>query len=84
MNGAGEVFIHGRSYRVAAAVHTIGGLSAHGDRSDLLRWMSGFRNRPDVYVVHGDGEAKRSFRNAIEDELQLHASIPNHGDLVKF
>ncbi|ACD90869.1 MAG: MBL fold metallo-hydrolase [Chlorobium limicola] len=84
VNGAGEVFIHGRSYRVAAAVHTIGGLSAHGDRSDLLRWMSGFRNRPDVYVVHGDGEAKRSFRNAIEDELQLHASIPNHGDLVKF
>jgi len=84
VNGAGEVFIHGRSYRVAAGVHTIGGLSAHGDRSDLLRWLRGFSNKPDVYVVHGDASAKISFRNAIDDELQLHASIPNHGDRVKY
>jgi metallo-beta-lactamase family protein len=32
-----EVRIHGTSVRVAAQVHTVGGLSAHADQSQLLR-----------------------------------------------
>src|SRR5688572_30546482 len=30
-----EVFIHGRRVRVSARIHTLGGLSAHGDQADL-------------------------------------------------
>ncbi|MBN1279330.1 MAG: MBL fold metallo-hydrolase, partial [Chlorobiaceae bacterium] len=65
VSGDREVSIHGRSYRVEAGIHTVGGLSAHGDRSDLLRWLQGFSNKPDVYVVHGDSDAKISFRNIV-------------------
>lgn len=83
VGGEKQVSIHGRSYRVAAGIHTIGGLSAHGDRADMLRWMDGFRNRPEVYVVHGDAGVKVSFRNAIEERLQLKVSIPKPGDMVK-
>jgi metallo-beta-lactamase family protein len=55
-----EVRIHGRLLRNAAQVHTLGGLSAHGDQSDLLRWYDSFTPRPPVYIVHGEvdsGEA---------------------------
>jgi metallo-beta-lactamase family protein len=49
-----EVRIHGRVVRVAAQVHTLGGLSAHGDQADLLRWYDSFRPKPPVYLVHGE------------------------------
>jgi len=66
VNRQKEVEIHGRNYQVKAALHTIGGLSAHGDQNDLLRWISGFLNNPDIFVVHGDVPVKKIFRDAIE------------------
>jgi metallo-beta-lactamase family protein len=55
-----EVRIHGEPVLNAAQVHTLGGLSAHGDQADLLRWYDSFTPRPPVYIVHGEvppGEA---------------------------
>ena len=49
-----EVRIHGAPVRVAAQVHTVGGLSAHADQSQLLRWYDSFTGRPPVYLVHGE------------------------------
>jgi metallo-beta-lactamase family protein len=49
-----EVRIHGRDVRCAAQVHTLGGLSAHGDQAALLRWYDSFAQRPPVYLVHGE------------------------------
>jgi metallo-beta-lactamase family protein len=49
-----EVRIHGRPVPVHAEIHTVGGLSAHGDQADLLRWYDSFEGRPPVYLVHGE------------------------------
>ena len=49
-----EVRIHGRRVPVAAQVHTLGGLSAHADQAQLLRWYDSFEHRPPVYLVHGE------------------------------
>ena len=49
-----EVRIHGQRVRCQAQVHTLGGLSAHGDQKDLLRWYDSFAGRPPVYLVHGE------------------------------
>jgi metallo-beta-lactamase family protein len=49
-----EVRIHGERIRVAAQVHTLGGLSAHGDQAQLLRWYDSFKGRPPVFLVHGE------------------------------
>jgi metallo-beta-lactamase family protein len=54
---APEVFIHGKRVRPASQVHTVGGLSAHGDQADLLRWYDSFQPRPPVYLVHGETRA---------------------------
>ncbi len=51
---APEVRIHGQSVRCQAQVHTLGGLSAHGDQAALLRWYDNFSPRPPVYLVHGE------------------------------
>jgi metallo-beta-lactamase family protein len=62
---APTVRIHGESFRVAAKVHTLGGLSAHGDQDDLLRWYRGFRKQPPVFLVHGEVEAAEAFAVAL-------------------
>jgi metallo-beta-lactamase family protein len=51
---APEVRIHGQRVRCLAQIHTLGGLSAHGDQADLLRWYDSFTGRPPVYLVHGE------------------------------
>ena len=84
VDGHREIDIHGRSYQVKAALHTIGGLSAHGDQDDLLRWAGGFVNKPEIFVVHGDEPVKKIFRDAIEERLQLKATIPAPGDVITF
>lgn len=57
--------IHGLPVRVEAQVHTLGGLSAHGDRADLLRWYGSFAQRPPVWLVHGEPAAAASLRDAL-------------------
>lgn len=51
---APEVRIHGQSIRNLAQIHTLGGLSAHGDQADLLRWYDSFKPPPPVFIVHGE------------------------------
>src|SRR5690606_36158794 len=54
VDGEAYVRIHHEAIRVRASIHTVGGLSAHGDQDDLVRWYRNFKGRPPVYLVHGE------------------------------
>ena len=73
-----EVRIHGESVRVAAQVHTVGGLSAHADQSQLLRWYDSFANRPPVYLVHGEITAAEALAVKLR-ERGAHAAVTRPG-----
>jgi metallo-beta-lactamase family protein len=64
---APEVFIHGRRLRCASQIHTLGGLSAHGDQADLLRWYDSFSPAPPVYLVHGEVPAAEALAAKIRE-----------------
>lgn len=83
VNGEQTVRIHGEDHRVQAQVHTVGGLSAHADQADLLRWLDGFRNRPVVCLVHGEAAAKAAFRAKLRKARGIDALIPAPGDLLE-
>ena len=52
-------------------------LSAHADRGELLRWLSGFSHPPQhVFVVHGEAEASEALRERIQRELDWPVSVP--------
>jgi metallo-beta-lactamase family protein len=68
---APEVRIHGERVRRLAQVHTLGGLSAHGDQADLLRWYDSFAGHPPVYLVHGEVPAS----DALAEKLREHGAI---------
>lgn len=82
VNREPSVRIHGEDHRVQAQVHTVGGLSAHADQADLLRWLGGFRGRPAVCLVHGETEAKHAFRSRLGERGGIHAVIPAPGDVI--
>jgi metallo-beta-lactamase family protein len=82
VNGEESVRIHGEDYRVQAQVHTVGGLSAHADQADLLRWVGGFRSRPAVYLVHGETEAKQAFKSQLRQMLGIEAVVPAPGEVL--
>jgi len=73
-----EVRIHGQRVRVAAQVHTLGGLSAHGDQAQLLRWYDSFKGRPPVYLVHGEVAAAEALAVKLR-ELGASATVTRPG-----
>lgn len=75
---APEVRIHGQRLRLRAKVHTVGGLSAHGDQGDLLQWYQAFAGRPLVCLVHGEPEPAHALQQKI-DKLGGKAIVPKPG-----
>ena len=77
VDGAGRVRIFGEDIAVAADVYTIGGLSAHADREDLLAWAGGFRGAPGrVFVAHGEESVSEGFAGLLRERLRWNADVP--------
>lgn len=81
--GASTIRIHGQSVPVRAEVATIDGLSAHADREEILRWLSGFRRRPaQTYVVHGEPHAAQSLADAVQSRFGWNARVGRDRETV--
>jgi metallo-beta-lactamase family protein len=77
--GAKQVKIHGEWIPVRAEVASIDGMSAHGDREDLLAWLAALPRAPrHVYVTHGEPVAADLLRQAIEERHRWPASVPEY------
>jgi metallo-beta-lactamase family protein len=64
--GARQIRIFGVDYPVRAQVHVIDSFSAHGDYSEILRWLSGFKRAPGkTFLVHGEVRAIEGMRDHI-------------------
>jgi len=78
VEGAKKVRIFGEEIAVNARIYTIGGLSAHADRDELLDWLSKFKRRPQrVFVMHGEEETALGFARTVQDQLNLDAYVPD-------
>ncbi|MCG6658051.1 MBL fold metallo-hydrolase [Halomonas campisalis] len=63
----GWVALDGERIEIRARVATVSGYSAHADRQDLLNFIKRMRHPPrEVRLVHGEPDAKRSLKAAIE------------------
>jgi len=76
-DGAKFVRIFGVEVPVKARVTNVGQLSAHAGRSELLRWLSGFKSAPrQTFMVHGEPVALSSLRDAIVQQFHWQVTIP--------
>jgi predicted metal-dependent RNase len=59
----------------------VSGLSAHADRSELLRWIRSQPKPPGrIFVTHGEPETSRAFGSLLSKELSVDVVEPELGD----
>ena len=84
VDGAERVRIFGHDVRVRAAIHTVGGLSAHADQPALLAWAAKFRKPPaQTFVVHGEASAAQALAERLRAECAWDVTIPALGQRVQ-
>lgn len=81
VDGARYIRLWGETVRVAATIHTIGGLSAHAGQPGLLHWYGAFKNRPPVCLVHGEPSAMSVLTQRLETEFDAQVSCPSRGQV---
>ncbi len=79
LEGANSVRIHGEQYHVKANIQKINGFSAHGDRNELLRWVSTLKAPPKkLFVTHGEPEAASAFADLIREKNGWETYVPDY------
>lgn len=83
VDGAKRVRLLGEDIPVRADIYTLGGLSAHADRSALLAWLGHFRSSPRrVFVVHGEESVATGFAEELGKRFGWDAHAPAPGQSV--
>jgi metallo-beta-lactamase family protein len=83
IDGSKEVRILGQKYRVKAKITQLQGFSAHADREELLKWVSGIRKGPRrVFVTHGESESALSFAGLLRDRQKWNIFVPEYQEEV--
>ncbi|HCG6789366.1 TPA: MBL fold metallo-hydrolase [Vibrio parahaemolyticus] len=66
-SGNSEVDIDAQEIQVNAQIHTISGYSAHADKSDLLKFITGIPTQPKaIHLIHGEDEAQQVLGKELE------------------
>ncbi len=79
--GARSVSVFGEDVPVRATVEAIHGLSAHADRTGLLRWLTGAPRPPRrVFVVHGEPGPAQALASLVRAELEWQIEVPELGE----
>jgi metallo-beta-lactamase family protein len=83
VDGAKTVRIHGQQYPVRARIAQLQGLSAHADRDELMRWLSGLSVNPrQIFVTHGETESAESFCRFLHEKTGYSCTVPSYGSTV--
>lgn len=78
VDGAKEIRLWGEPIRVAAHIHTVGGLSAHAGQRELVEWYAHIRGRPPVALVHGEPHAIEALAGRLA-VLGAKVTVPAYG-----
>lgn len=81
VDGAQYIRLWGETIRVAAQIHTIGGLSAHADQAGLLDWFGKFSGTPPVALVHGETESITVLQHMLQQRSHS-VMVPTRGQVV--
>jgi metallo-beta-lactamase family protein len=77
------VRIHGQDHRVNAAIHTVGGLSAHTDQQGLIDWYGQFQGSPPLVLVHGEDRAREALAGEIGQRHGIEVELARPGMIVQ-
>lgn len=77
VEGAKKVKVMGETVSVRAKISALGGFSAHGGQSDLLRWLEPMTNdRPKIVLTHGESHQLQELASMIHRKFGLESTVP--------
>lgn len=83
VEGRKGVRIFGEEIAVKAAVHSLGGFSAHAGQSDLMKWFSCVAHaKPRVVLTHGEAKGREPLAKLIEERYGLQSQLPMFGETI--
>jgi metallo-beta-lactamase family protein len=81
--GAKVLHLFGQAVPVNAEIITMGQLSAHAGKSELLRWLGGLQTAPKkTWLTHGEPVAAQSLQAAIKEKFQWDVAVARYLDTV--
>ncbi len=84
LNGDPTLKIYGSIIPVKAEILTITGLSAHGDRSELTRWIKSSSGSPTLTkIVHGESATTEIFSKHLQQTFDMDASPAEPNEIVE-
>jgi metallo-beta-lactamase family protein len=84
VDGEKSVSIFGEKVAVKAAIHTLGGFSAHAGQTDLLHWFSVLApSRPRVVLTHGEDDERAALAGVIRQRHRLSPHLPHLGEVIE-
>ena len=82
-NGAKFLRMHGQDVPVRAHIETLDSLSAHADRTEILKWLAGFTCPPrQVCIVHGEPAAAEALATTLRNEWHWNALVPKDRQMI--
>jgi len=86
VNGAEEVKIHRKPYKVKAEVKVLNSFSGHAGQDELLKFIDASQN-PErlkhIYLVHGEGKRGEMFKEYLNANGYHHVTVPARGDVIE-
>ncbi|MBL7911544.1 MAG: MBL fold metallo-hydrolase [Bacteroidia bacterium] len=77
LDGAKEIKMRGKLWKVNASISLIEGLSAHADQSELIHWLSKVKNKPEkIFITHGEKIAAKTLIEKIKENYGWLAVAP--------
>jgi len=82
VRGEKKVSIHGNVYPVNAEICSIDSFSGHGDYNEMIDFLNcqDKSKLRQVFIVHGEYEAQKSFKNKLESDGFTNIRIPEIGE----
>lgn len=80
------VKVFGVERELRAEVHSLGGLSAHADATDLVKFARATvraGSLQKVFLVHGEDEARLALAHRLQRETELVVTLPQRGTKVE-
>ena len=77
LDGDKKVRIFGEEREVKCQVVQINALSAHADKSELMRWLGNFKVAPkNTFITHGEPDEARAFAQNINATYGWNVTVP--------
>ncbi|MFN8390414.1 MAG: MBL fold metallo-hydrolase [Bdellovibrionota bacterium] len=84
LDGAPSIRIFGANVPVRAKIEELSGMSAHGDRNELIRWVKSCHGTPRfTKITHGEPDASAAFCTLLKERLNIEATAAQHLETIE-